>query len=136
MKLDPRLEAAYASGRTIQAKLRAAEGGSISSSQAASRLGISRTTLLSWYRTGKILGWRQGSAVRFPVWQFKGGRLLPGLAEVLEMANSGQALLDDDGRMLFLLSNLGVLSSRRPIDLLREGDVEGVKKSVSGYFGS
>ena len=136
MKVDPRLEAAYARGRMIQAKLRAAEGGSISASRAAARLGISQTMLLRWYRTGKVIGWKEGKiAIRFPVWQFKGRKVLRGLAEVVATMDSGSKILDGYGHMLFLLSDLGALQGGRPLDLLRKGDVQGAKEIAVAYFG-
>jgi hypothetical protein len=127
---DARLEVAYARGRAIRIKLQEAEGGSLPASAAAVRMGISRSTLIRWYHHGKLIGWKRGHAIRVPIWQFKEGRLLPGLDEVLKTASSGRVLLNDDGRMLFFLSNLSSLNGRRPLDLLREGDVESVKKAV------
>jgi excisionase family DNA binding protein len=106
-KLDPtdrRLAAAYARGRGIRKKLEEAEGGSISAAEAAAHLRISVGTVQRWYHAGKIIGWQQGEKVRLPVWQFVGGKPLPGLEEVLTLANKGWACFDDYGRMLFLLS--------------------------------
>lgn len=81
---DPRLEAAYARGRIARKKILRAEGGSISTDKAALRLGIQRATLLQLYRDGLVIGWRElGEAtVHFPVWQFRGRELLPGLSRV------------------------------------------------------
>jgi len=127
---DRRLAAALARGRRIRKRLRAAEGGSISLAEAAARLRISAGTVLRWYHGGKIIGWKEREKVRFPVWQFIGGNVLPGLAEVLALADKGWELIGDDGRMVFLLSHSRVLNGRRPLDLLRQGDVESVKKAV------
>jgi hypothetical protein len=92
--------------------------------------------LLRWYRTGKVIGWKEGkTALRIPVWQFKKREVLPGLAEVLATANASRDMLDDYGRMLFLLSNSVSLKGRRPLDLLRNGDVEGAKEIAMAYFG-
>lgn len=136
MSTDPRLEAAYARGMAIRAKLRIAEGGSISLAQAAARLKISASTLRRWYRVGKIIGWKEGrSALRFPAWQFKGRKILPGLAEVIAALNSGCGRINDYSCMLFFLSRMRVLKGRRPLDLLREGDVEVVKGvSMDSYW--
>lgn len=132
---DRRLAAALARGRKIRKKLQEAEGGSISLAEAAARLRIPAGTVLRWYHGGKIIGWRESkNAVRFPVWQFQGGKVLPGLADVIVLANKGWDCLSDYGRMLFVLSHLGSLQGRRPLDLLREGDVERVKQAVLDYI--
>jgi hypothetical protein len=126
--IDPRLAAAYARGRLLRAKLQQAEGGSISASKAAGLLGVSRATVLRWHRTGKLIGWKEGkSALRIPVWQFKGRDLLPGLSEVLRAASAGWDTISDHEIMLFLLANRNSLKGRRLIDLLREGDVAKAK---------
>ena len=122
---DPRIQAAYARGRVVRKKMLAAEGGSISAPQAAERLRISRTTLLRRYRSGRLLGWRKPgeAAVHFPVWQFKDRELLPGLPEVLSALVKGCAELDDVGRIGFFLCHFGFLGHRRPLDLLRKGQI-------------
>lgn len=132
MSIDPRLEAAYARGVAIRAKLRKAEGGSISLTQAASRLKISTSTLRRWYRIGKIIGWKEGrSALRFPTWQFKRSKILPGLVEVIAALNSGCERVNDYSCMLFFLSSMRMFNGRRPLDLLREGNVADVKRIAS-----
>lgn len=99
----------------------------------AARLRISRTTVLRWYRAGKIIGWKQEGTLCVPVWQFQEGKVLPGLAEVISVANKGWESLDDPGRMLFMLSNLSFLQGRRPLDLLRVGEVERAKEAGRGH---
>lgn len=134
MSLNPRLEAAYVRGAAIRAKLRTAEGGSLSLGQASGRLGVSPSTLRRRYRLGKVIGWKEGrSARRFPTWQFKGRRILPGLAKVIAALNSGSEREDDYSCMLFFLSSMKVLNGRRPLDLLREGDVVTVEKIAKGF---
>lgn len=122
------LEAAYARGRQLHATLEHAEGGSISVREAGMRLGISPVTVLRRYRARKLIGWRDGKAsVRLPIWQFAGRNLLPGLSEILAVANARSMKLDDYGLMLLLLSNRTSLKGRRMIDLLRSGDLEKAK---------
>jgi hypothetical protein len=132
--IDPRLAAAYAGGLQVRKKLRAAEGGSISTVEAAARLGISRSDLLRRYRGGRVLGWKEndGAEVRFPVWQFEGTALLPGLTEVLS-ALKVRCRLNDAGRMLFFLSEFGFLGGQRPLDLLRHGQLENALRAASAY---
>lgn len=132
--LDPRLVAAYARGRVLRQKLLAAEGGTISDVEAANKMGVSPTCLNRLYRTGKVLGWKeQGqTAVRFPVWQFQGTKVIPGLSKVILTLNSG-CRLDDIGRIAFFLSNFGFLEGRRPLDLLKEGQLDRVLITARGY---
>ena len=70
--------------------------------------------------------------VRFPVWQFEGAALLPGLTEVLSALKAG-CRLDDAGRMLFFLSEFGFLGGRRPLDLLCDGQIENALRAASAY---
>ena len=123
--MDRRVEAAYDRGRIVRKKMLAAEGGSISADQAAERLRIPRASLLRRYRDGRVLGWKEPgeAAVHFPVWQFKGGELLPGLAEVLSALAKGCAKLDDMGRIGFFLCEFGFLGRCRPLNLLRKGQI-------------
>jgi hypothetical protein len=132
--IDPLLAATCARGLQVRKKPRAAEGGSISTAEAAARLGISRSVLLRRYRSGKVLGWMENdeAEVRFPLWQFEGTALLPGLTEVLS-ALKAVCRLNDAGRMLFFLSEFGFLGSRRPLDLLRDGQIENALRAASAY---
>lgn len=135
MSIDPRLEAAYVRGAAIRAKLRTADGGSLSVGQASGRLGISPSTLRRWYRAGKLIAWKEGrSAMRFPVWQFRGKRVLPGIAETIAALNSGCERVDDYSCMVFFLSSVRALKGRRPLDLLREGDVGTVTQFAMACF--
>jgi hypothetical protein len=70
--------------------------------------------------------------VRFPAWQFKSGTVLAGLENVLSILNSGSRL-DDFGRMLFFLSNSRFLGGKRPLDCLRDGEVQKVIQAAQGY---
>jgi hypothetical protein len=131
---DPRLLEAIERGAHVRQKLIAAEGGSVSAEEAAKQLGMSKVAILNRYRKGQVLAWEaeKQNAVRFPVWQFKDGRVLPGLKEVLEKLNS-TVRLDDFGRLLFFLSNSRFLGGRRPLDFLREGELHIVMQAAEGY---
>jgi len=59
---------------------------------------------------------------------------LDGLEEVLKVLNSASRL-DDFGRMLFFLSNMGFLRKKRPVDCLRAGQVKKVLQAAEGYGG-
>src|SRR6266436_4204568 len=130
-KADNRLANAIARGITVRQKLMAAEGGSLSAEAAARELGISKTAILKRYQKGQIIAWREErqNAARCPVWQFRDGKVLDGLEEVLKVLNSG-SVLDDFGRMLFFLSNIGFLGRKRPLDCLRAGAVNKVLQAA------
>ncbi|MCX6877112.1 MAG: hypothetical protein NTW21_25375 [Verrucomicrobia bacterium] len=110
-------------GRVAREELKQQEGGSISASEAAEKLGISKTAVLKRYREGKLLGWREArqEAVRFPVWQFTDDNVLPGLPDALAVLNEAP-WMDEWGRILFFLNARRSLERKRPLDLLREGE--------------
>lgn len=109
-------------GRVAREELKQQEGGGISASEAAEKLGISKTAVLKRYRDGKLLGWREArqDAVRFPVWQFTEDNVLPGIPEVLAILNQAP-WMDDWGRILFFLNERRSLGGKRSLDSLREG---------------
>jgi len=133
-KPDNRLASAIARGIPARRKLTEDEGGGISARQAALVLGISKQAILKRYQKGQILGWREErqNAVRFPVWQFNDGKVLEGIEETLQVLNAGNRL-DDFGRLLFFLSNHGLLGGKRPIDRLRKDEVAKVLQAAQGY---
>lgn len=113
--------------RGLQARedLATAEGGSLSSDEAARLLGISKTAVLKRVKAGHLLAWREErlQAARFPRWQFdQNGQVLRGLVEALNVLNENRRL-DAWGKILFFLQEKAAFSGRRPLDLLREGEV-------------
>jgi hypothetical protein len=133
-KPDNRLASAIARGIPARRKLTEDEGGSISAEQAAEVLGISKQAILKRYQKGQLLAWREErqNAARFPVWQFSDRQVLQGIEEALQALNAGNRL-DDFGRLLFFLSNHGLLGGKRPIDCLRKGEVTKVLQAAQGY---
>jgi hypothetical protein len=129
-----RLAAAIARGIPARRKLTQDEGGSISAEQAAHVLGISKQAILKRYQKGQLLAWREErqNAVRFPVWQFRDRQVLEGIEETLHVLNAGNRL-DDFGRLLFFLSNHGLLGGKRPISCLRKGEVTRVLHAARAY---
>jgi hypothetical protein len=127
--MDPGLAAAIARGDVVRQQLTVDEGGSISSTEAASLLRVARTTVLGRWRAHRIVGWKQAKAVWFPLWQFDGAKLLPGIEEILKIFHS-----DDQWRvMMYFLGNRLSLDGRRPLDLLREGKVSQVVAHAKAY---
>jgi len=133
---DPRLVQAMERGARVRQKLTEEEGGSMSAESAAKELGMSKVAVLKRYQKGGLVAWREErqNAVRFPVWQFKDGKVLDGLEAVLSKLTAGSRI-DDFGRMLFFLSNNRFLGGNRPLDCLRSGEVHKVIQAAEGYGG-
>jgi hypothetical protein len=131
-----RLALAMARGLEARQQLAEAEGGSLSSSEVASLLGISQTAVSRRLEAGRLVAWREGrlQAARFPCWQFdRHGRVLSGLERVLRILNRNQRL-DAWGKILFFLQIEGSLGNKRPLDLLREGRLEDVRLAAEAYI--
>jgi hypothetical protein len=138
-KSKPSASLAMALGRGVLAReeLKEQEGGSLSAEEARMQLGgLSKEAILKRYRKGQLLGWREAKqdAVRFPVWQFKDGNVLPGIRETLAVLNEAP-WMDDWGRILFFLNPRSSLKNTRPLDLLREGDMERVTELAQAEIG-
>jgi hypothetical protein len=106
-----------------------AEGGTLSGEQVASALGISRQAVDKQRQRGRLLAVREGAAWRYPSWQLADGRVLAGLPGVLRIL-AGQSPWTT---VAFLTSQNTRLGSRRPLDLLRRGNVEPVLKAADAY---
>lgn len=129
------LAAAMVRGVLARETLKNEEGGAISADEAREFLdNISKTAVLDRFKKGQLLGWRETrqNAVRFPVWQFATGGVLPGLEEVLVILRASPAV-DDWGAVLFFLNKRSSLNHERPLDFLRRGEVEPVKQAAQGY---
>lgn len=122
-------------GKLAQQRLKESDGGSVSAEEARAFLGhITRQAVLDRHRKGRLLGWRETrqNAVRFPVWQFTDTGLLPGFEEVLALLRSSAAV-DDWAAVLFFLNPRSSLGGQRPLDALRAGKVEAVKRAARGF---
>jgi hypothetical protein len=134
-KRDDKLALAVARGWEARQRLVEAEGGSVSSEEAARLLRISKTAVLKRLEAGRLLAWREArlQAARFPRWQFDDhGQVLTGLTEVLDCLGQDQGL-DAWGKILFFLQTRSSLGDKRPLDLLREGKVKTVCLAAQAY---
>ena len=129
-----KLAKAVMRGVSVRQQMAAADGGSVSAEETARQLGVTKQSVINQYHAGKVLAWRteKQGAIRFPVWQFDGERRLPGLEAVLEVLNAGD-VLDDWGKIGFFLQTHGALGEKRPLDLLRENQLEPVLQVARGY---
>jgi len=132
---DDKVALALARGLEARQQLAEAEGGSLSSDEAARLLGISKTAVLKRLDAGRLVAWREErlNAARFPRWQFdERGQVLSGLTEVLELLNRDESL-DAWAKILFFLQTKESLGAKRPLDLLRAGNVNEVRLAARAY---
>jgi hypothetical protein len=127
---DP-LAIARLRGKGAMREVLGQEGGALTASQAAEVLGISRQAVDKRRKGGQLLALtlpRRG--LLYPAWQFnETGATLHGFVEVLE------ALGDDDewAQARFFLNGNDRLGGRRPLDALREGDLDAVLEAARAF---
>jgi hypothetical protein len=130
-----KLALAVARGLRARQQLAEAEGGSFSSEETARLLQISKTAVLKRLEAGRLLAWREErlQAARFPRWQFdERGQVLTGLPDVLECLHQDERL-DAWAKILFFLQTKSELGGKRPLDLLREGQVTEACRAAQAY---
>lgn len=117
-------------GQQARLALLSSEGGILSAAQVAELLNISRQAVNKRRQTGQLLALPVGRRrFAYPAWQLAAGETLPGLEAVLER------LADHDPWMqgrFFLMANQR-LGDRRPLDELRQGNVEAVIAAAAVY---
>ena len=130
-----RLKQAHERGDSVRRKVVNAEGGSLSATEAARKLGISKATVLRRCKKRMLIAWRttSKSPVRVPVWQFHRRKVMGGIEETLRVLNRDK-LINDFGRILFFLSKFSLLGGRRPLDCLRKGEVTKVLRTAHYYI--
>jgi hypothetical protein len=128
-KRDHQLAAAIARGERLRRQMSLAEGGAITCAETACLLRISEAAVLKRWRDHRLIGWTKRTDTLFPVWQFKGRKLLAGVEAVLRIFRS-----DEHWRVMayFLCERLS-LQERRPLDLLRSGKVAEVIRHAKAY---
>ncbi|HZS91993.1 MAG TPA: hypothetical protein VFE42_31475 [Chloroflexota bacterium] len=126
---DPLIEARL---RGLQARddILQAEGGTVDVDTAARLLGISRQAVDRRRRSNTLLGLSVGRrGYRYPLWQFTQSGALPGLSDVLHQ-------LAEDGPWFaaaWLLRSNSRLEGQRPLDVLRDGNIEAVMQAARAY---
>lgn len=104
-----------------------AEGGTLSADQVAKRLGITRQAVDKRRRMGRLIAVPIGQhRYAYPVWQFDPSGILPGLEDVL----AELSLPDPWTRLAFFLGENTYLSGARPLDELRKGNVDAVRRAA------
>lgn len=112
------LERAQLEGSLERDRLLQAEGGVLSTREAAGRLRTTRQTIDNRRKCGKLIGFRMGTrGYVFPAWQFQNGDVLPGLETVLEALNGHDAW----SQFVFVLTGNVRLNGQTPLAQLRRG---------------
>jgi hypothetical protein len=124
---DP-LAASFLRGAEMKRALLKAEGGVLSAPQLAEHLGITPQGLGKKREKNRVFWLEVGDGYVYPSFQIGPSGLLPGIREVLD------AFEEDDpwARISFMLSGDARLGGRRPLDVLREGDVASVTRAARG----
>jgi len=116
-------------GAQAKRQLLEAEGGTLSAAEVARLLRLSRQAVDKQRRTGRLLALRAGPSWRYPAWQFIDGQSLPGLPEVLAALRA----VSPWTTAAFLLSRNTRLGERRPVDLLRRGELDAVERAAQAH---
>lgn len=128
-KSDP-LGPARARGLRAWNAILAEEGGTLDAEEAAMQLGVSIEDIEQRRKAGRVLAVDTGThGYRYPVWQFIGASMLPGLEEILLLLAGHPPL----AQMRFFLSGNLRLEGKRPLDMLRRGAVEQVRRAARTF---
>ncbi|MGO7040918.1 helix-turn-helix domain-containing protein [Rhizobium acaciae] len=99
-------------------------GGTMSAEDAGRILGISRQAVDKRRRAGTLLAVREGSDWRYPLCQLDQGEVIAGISDVVRgFAAAGPWIALD-----FLLAPDTALGGRTPLQALRDGDREAVRR--------
>jgi hypothetical protein len=118
--------------RGIEAKRRMIEehGGTLTSTEAAAILGVTRQAVDKRRQAGKLLAVSTGRhGYRYPAWQFSESGTIPGLEEVLAVLASH----DEWMQLAFFVQSDPLLDGEAPLDSLKTGKLEQVLNSALMY---
>ena len=126
---DP-LAAAKARGEQAKRDILAAQGNLLSADEVAERLEITRAAVIVRAEGGRLVALpiRDGTWT-FPSWQFTDDDLLPGLEDVLRSLTAP----DPWSRILFLQSGDPYLGGQTPLDMIRRGEIETIRRLAKAY---
>lgn len=122
----PLIKRALERGFQAKERLSAQAGGLLSVREVATQLGLTDEAIRKKIRNDTLIGIRSGKAYKIPAFQIEGGVELEGLSEVL----GAMAINSPWMRLDWLLNPESRLDDQRPIDVLRRGDREEIKRVV------
>jgi hypothetical protein len=124
------LERARLRGMVAEREIVSAEGGTLSGVEFGRALGVTRQAIDKRRKAGQLLALEVPKrGFLYPAWQLTVAGLLPGLAEVL-------AALPADSpwaRARFFLAGNDRCRGKRPLDLLRKGEVAPVLRAAQMF---
>jgi hypothetical protein len=128
---DPLLPARLR-GLEARQQLLEAEGGTMTVSEVAALLGITRQAVEKRRKSGKLVALSLGRrGYAYPRWQFTvDGKLLPGLEDVLCALDEHSAM----ARTIFMLGPTIRLDGLRPLDAIRQGRIEDARRAALTYL--
>ncbi len=125
-RADP-LAKARLRGLAARRALLSAEGGTCSAAEAADLLRLSRQAVDKRRKAGTLLAVSLGRhGYAYPVWQFDEGGVRADIAPVLEALAACTPWL----QLAFFLTPNAFLNRRRPLDVLRDGDLAAVLRAA------
>ena len=125
---DP-LAAAKLRGLLAKPQLLEAEGGCLSSQEAATVLGITRQAVDKRRGKGRLIGLPVGRVYVYPAWQFTPGKTLSGLEQVLQVLQ----VQDPWMQTVWMVNGNHRLAGRSPLEVLRQGNLDAVLEAAQLY---
>ena len=123
---DPLAEA-YLRGLEIDAEILRSEGGIMTVEEVARHLGITRQAVDKRRRAGQLLALPIGRhRYAYPAWQFDPSGVLAGFEDVMDEFFA----IGPWTRAAFFLGENTSLDGRRPLDELRHGNIDGVRRAA------
>ncbi len=97
-----------------------AEGGACSVEEACAHLGILREELKALHEAKELFSWADDHGrPRIPTWQFRDGKILPGIGACLRLLGE-----DPAGHLKFFLAPADSANGLSPLELLRAGRID------------
>lgn len=127
---NPLFKASIERGKVLMEKILQMEGGCLEEAQVAQVLSTSRRKVREGRKLGAILALQTNTRrYVYPSWQFGSGGLLDGI--------TGTMLSFEDvspwRRAVFFLSGNGILDGKRPLDEIRNGNLEAVYRAAWAF---